>query len=83
MSLVNPVLRDVRALSIQEGEVGDMAESSGTTRKVDVQYISSICQRISENINQVIVGKAGAVELLLVALLSEGHVLVGRCPGGR
>ncbi|NLY30848.1 MAG: MoxR family ATPase [Firmicutes bacterium] len=58
-----------------------MAESSGTTRKVDVQYISSICQRISENINQVIVGKAGAVELLLVALLSEGHVLVEDVPG--
>ncbi|MGI6566860.1 MAG: MoxR family ATPase [Firmicutes bacterium] len=58
-----------------------MAENSGRSKEVDVQYISSICREISENINRVIVGKAGAVELLLVALLSEGHVLVEDVPG--
>lgn len=41
----------------------------------------SLCQRIRENIGRVIVGKERSVELLLVALLAEGHVLVEDLPG--
>ncbi len=41
----------------------------------------SLCQRIVENISRVIVGKNQSVELLLVGLLSEGHVLVEDIPG--
>lgn len=37
--------------------------------------------RIVNNISQVIVGKTSAIELLLVALLAEGHVLVEDLPG--
>jgi len=38
-------------------------------------------KRIGNNISQVIVGKEPAIELLLVALLAEGHVLVEDLPG--
>lgn len=39
------------------------------------------CRRIIENISRVVVGKNAAVDLLLVALLAEGHVLVEDVPG--
>ena len=41
----------------------------------------SLCDRIMKNISRVIVGKHGAIELLLVALLAEGHVLLEDVPG--
>ena len=41
----------------------------------------SICNRISENINKVIVGKNEAIELILVTLLAEGHLLLEDVPG--
>lgn len=40
-----------------------------------------LCQTIVENISRVIVGKKEAIELLLVALLAEGHVLIEDVPG--
>lgn len=41
----------------------------------------SLCNRIIENISRVIVGKDRAIELLLVGLLAEGHVLLEDVPG--
>lgn len=41
----------------------------------------SICQSISGNINKVIVGKKKAIELVLVTILAEGHLLVEDVPG--
>ncbi len=41
----------------------------------------SLCERIIENISQVIVGKRQAIELLLVALLADGHALIEDVPG--
>ena len=40
-----------------------------------------ICDKIIENISQVIVGKRQAIELLLVALLADGHALIEDVPG--
>jgi MoxR-like ATPase len=41
----------------------------------------SLCERIVENISRVIVGKRHTIELLLVALLADGHVLIEDVPG--
>ncbi len=41
----------------------------------------SLSKKISENVSQVIVGKRQSIELLLVALLGEGHVLLEDVPG--
>ena len=41
----------------------------------------SVFHKISENINKVIVGKNTAIELILVALLAEGHLLLEDVPG--
>jgi MoxR-like ATPase len=40
-----------------------------------------LCQKIVENISRVIVGKTKSIELLLVALLADGHVLIEDIPG--
>lgn len=40
-----------------------------------------LCQRIMDNMSRVIVGKRSSMELLLVALLSDGHVLLEDAPG--
>lgn len=41
----------------------------------------SACRRLQDNISQVIVGKTDSIELLLVALLGNGHVLIEDVPG--
>ena len=41
----------------------------------------NLCKRIAENISRVIVGKQSSIELLLVALLADGHVLIEDIPG--
>ena len=40
-----------------------------------------LCQRILDNIARVIVSKKQSIELLLVALLADGHVLIEDIPG--
>jgi MoxR-like ATPase len=41
----------------------------------------NLCQKIIENIKRVMVGKQRTIELLLVSLLAEGHVLLEDVPG--
>jgi MoxR-like ATPase len=43
--------------------------------------IRTSVQKITENVNQVIVGKKEVIELCLVALLCEGHILFEDVPG--
>ncbi len=46
-----------------------------------VDRIKEICNRVQENVEKVIVGKGEAVELAIVALLCEGHILIEDVPG--
>ncbi len=41
----------------------------------------TLTEKIKQNIAKVIVGKSGSIDLLLVALLCEGHVLIEDVPG--
>ena len=43
--------------------------------------IATLAQRVQENVAQVIIGKRSQVELMLVALLADGHVLLEDVPG--
>src|SRR4030043_753190 len=47
----------------------------------DVQRIKAAAGRIKENVERVIVGKGEVVELAVVALLCEGHILFEDVPG--
>lgn len=46
-----------------------------------VEIVQQIARRVQENVARVIVGKDRVVELLLVALFCEGHVLLEDVPG--
>jgi MoxR-like ATPase len=48
---------------------------------IDVQPVRELADRAAANIEQVIVGKRDVIDLLLVALLCEGHVLIEDVPG--
>lgn len=56
-----------------------MTNLGGTTvQKVMIQETAS---RVIDNIEKVIVGKRDVIELVLVALLCEGHILIEDVPG--
>jgi MoxR-like ATPase len=46
-----------------------------------VDHVRDIGIKIKENIERVIVGKGDAVELAIIALLCEGHILIEDVPG--
>lgn len=50
-------------------------------RVVDVRIVQEAGRRVRENVARVIVGKEDVVELMLVALFCEGHVLLEDVPG--
>ena len=47
----------------------------------DILRIKEMAERFIQNVSKVIVGKRETVELVLVALLCEGHVLIEDVPG--
>ncbi len=48
---------------------------------MELEKIRSVAQRIKNNINKVIVGKDHVIDLLLISLISSGHVLLEDVPG--
>lgn len=47
----------------------------------EITVVQQLAQRVRENVARVIVGKAEVIDLLLVALFCEGHVLLEDVPG--
>ncbi len=58
-----------------------VSEMSGSTKTMTAEEISSLLQRLKANVSSVLLGKSEAVQLALVALLGEGHVLIEDAPG--
>ena len=48
---------------------------------IDSGPVQALAERAADNIERVIVGKRDVIDLLLVALLCEGHVLIEDVPG--
>jgi len=48
---------------------------------VDVTSVAALARRLRDNIQKVIVGKSDVIDLALIALLCEGHVLIEDVPG--
>ena len=47
----------------------------------DLEVLTELVKRVKDTVNEVLVGKTNAIDLVLVALLSKGHVLVEDVPG--
>ncbi|MER3439242.1 MAG: hypothetical protein C4346_17555, partial [Chloroflexota bacterium] len=50
-------------------------------RLAPVEIVSVLARRVLDNVSEVLVGKRDVAELLFVALLCEGHVLIEDVPG--
>lgn len=50
-------------------------------KSVTIETLGTVGRRILDNVERVIVGKSSAVELALVAVFCEGHVLIEDVPG--
>ena len=48
---------------------------------LSVRKVQSLAETIRNNVERVIIGKRDIIDLLLVALLSDGHVLIEDVPG--
>src|SRR5215471_13791255 len=48
---------------------------------MDLETIRSVGERLKQELRKVVVGQDAAIELLLVSLLSDGHVLLEGVPG--
>ncbi len=53
----------------------------GVKTKVDVDSIRALGERVTANVEKVILGKHREIELALIALLCQGHVLIEDVPG--
>ena len=61
---------------------GQQAQPLSADQVVDrVHAVAEAARAVRANIGKVIVGKEGAANLLLIALLSEGHILIEDVPG--
>jgi MoxR-like ATPase len=58
-----------------------MNEMDAATAQDGIASVAALAERVLENVGRVVVGKRDVVELLLVALLAEGHVLLEDVPG--
>ncbi|WP_322818009.1 MoxR family ATPase [Tepidiforma sp.] len=56
-------------------------ETRGRLAPRDVERIRDAAERLRENVERVIVGHRDVVDLVLVALLCEGHILLEDVPG--
>jgi len=48
---------------------------------MDIERVPLVAEKLVRNVEQVIIGKREAVELILVGLLSRGHMLIEDVPG--
>jgi len=48
---------------------------------LDISQIGNFAQKVKKNVEKVIVGKSDVVDLTIVALLCEGHILLEDVPG--
>ncbi len=52
-----------------------------TATKPNIEIVQFLAQNVSENVERVILGKHNEIELALIALLCQGHVLIEDVPG--
>src|SRR5438477_12520950 len=63
----------------QDGRTTELERNTGDL--VQVIDVRGMAERLADNVEQVIVGKHHEVQLALIALLCQGHVLVEDVPG--
>ena|SRR5487761_1968691 len=65
---------------LMESSAGHLAPSATSSAQA-IARVGEFAQRVRANVGRVIVGKEDVIDLLIVAMLSEGHVLIEDVPG--
>lgn len=65
----------------QKKDSPDTVRLSATELKKEIAEISRVSATIHEKLNQFIVGNNDVINLILIALLNEGHILIEGVPG--
>jgi hypothetical protein len=68
-------------INATEAGTNGAGSGSGSGSGNGVQRVHAVARALRENIGRVIVGKANVIDLLLMAILAEGHVLIEDVPG--
>ena len=68
-------------LGTGDGTTDAHAHAPGRVTAEAAQRVQAASEALRANVGRVIVGKAATIDLLLVALLSEGHALIEDVPG--
>jgi MoxR-like ATPase len=63
------------------GRAADAARMVDAARAAEVERLAELGGKVVDEIGRVVVGKKSVVELILLALLSDGHVLIEDLPG--
>src|SRR5581483_5602939 len=85
--LVGPPASRVRAAGgpLQPGDPARRAARArarpGAHRVIDLDEVARRCETILDEVERAVVGKRGALELLLLGVLADGHVLIEDYPG--
>jgi MoxR-like ATPase len=68
-------------VSLALGELSPVTATERRLSEADAAAIAALAARVKENIARVIVGKDEVIDLVLVALIAEGHILIEDVPG--
>jgi MoxR-like ATPase len=49
--------------------------------EVDITKVQPFCLKLEENLKKVIVGKSDVIDLVIIGMLSQGHILIEDVPG--
>ncbi len=66
---------------MESTESQESNESFNFSSRIDLSKLKEAADQIKEQLGQIIVGQHDFIELLLVALLADGHVLIEGVPG--
>ena len=66
---------------MEKQETNPQEEGLHFNNRIDLSKLKSAVENIKEQLHQVIIGQDDFMELLLVALLADGHVLIEGVPG--
>jgi len=55
--------------------------NSSFKARIDLSEIQQVTQQIKAKLNSIIIGQEQMIDLLLIAILSDGHVLIEACNG--
>lgn len=62
-------------------ETPALSDSESTTARIDISAVTGAVEQLQAAMSKIIVGKTDIIDLILIAMLSDGHILLEGMPG--